>query len=523
MDEQERIERRAHVRLIITEVLMFLSVILLVGFLTLIVMGYSFNLKELGGSGEVVERSGLVQISSAPAGATIFIDGDAPLLLATNASRTMLAGEHEISLSRDGFSGWSKKIVVTEGMMYRLNYPRLFKEEREKEEVMRFYASAEVSDRIDKISEDEKVKTYAGKIKFVSVSPNNEQMMILLDKELYLVNINDNTPVLKILAVPSEDGSSVAEITTIESAEWSGNSERLLAKMNGEWVVINVRNAKETVWLTKLLSENGVNDIKFENEAGDRLLVLNAKKELAELNVREEELSDVLLENVERFDNDGDKVVYLAKTEFIDEWRLDGQEGTVMVEGYGVFGYRVGDEESHRIVRTEGDKDKIRIAIMQYFQDIYVGVYDGGYGGGRFSMLIRNGWVSGDGAMAQIIGEKVDFDVTSMKKRGKGMVFELVGAEKKAKVFDIEAMAMTEIDTTGCGWVDEFLRYRIDDGKLSVLDYDGLNERTLVDSNVANGHEVVISGNGRWMYYFGREETNNSGEIRETLIREKIN
>ena len=87
MEEQERIQRRQHIRLIVTEILMFVVVIFLVIFLTLVVMGYSFNLRGIGGQGEVVERTGLVQISSVPAGATITIDGGAPLLLRTRAHR----------------------------------------------------------------------------------------------------------------------------------------------------------------------------------------------------------------------------------------------------------------------------------------------------------------------------------------------------------------------------------------------------------------------------------------------------
>ena len=76
LDERELEARRQHRRVILTEILMSVTVLVLVGFLTLVVMGYSFNLREIGGTGEVVERSGLVQVSSVPTGATIYIDGE---------------------------------------------------------------------------------------------------------------------------------------------------------------------------------------------------------------------------------------------------------------------------------------------------------------------------------------------------------------------------------------------------------------------------------------------------------------
>jgi len=90
MDEQEKLERLREIRLIVTEILMFLAVVVLVGFLTLIVTGHSFNLKKFGSEGEIFERTGLVQISSVPTGATIAIDGEIPLMLRTNGSRTTL-------------------------------------------------------------------------------------------------------------------------------------------------------------------------------------------------------------------------------------------------------------------------------------------------------------------------------------------------------------------------------------------------------------------------------------------------
>lgn len=489
MDEQERIDRRAHVRLIVTEVLMFLSVILLVGFLTLIVMGYSFNLREIGGSGEVVERSGLVQISSQPAGATIFIDGEAPLLLSTNASRTMLSGEHEIALEKDGFLGWKKTVKVTEGLMYRLNYPRLIKTERETEEVFTFEFGA-----VDLVSVPEKYAfqgtVKAEGVKFVSVSPNHEKMVVLVESRLFMMNLNEDKPELKLLEVLDSDGVKNLEVATVEKAEWSGNSERMLAKVNGAWAVINVRSPKETVWLSEVLPEKTMSDIKFENEAGDRLLVLNVKKELMELSVRDKKLSEALLSGVVRFDNDGDRIV------FVDE---DAK----------LRAYRVGERDEYLV--AEADKEA-KLAAMRYFQESYVGMVVEG----KFAVYRKTGWVASDEEMEKVFEEEVGFEVADVKKRGKGMVFEIVGTEGESKVFDIEAMTLATVNVKNAGWVDEYLRYRVEDGKLSVLDYDGLNERELVSEGVAKGRVVMISGNNRWLYYFAKVEGG------EKLVREKI-
>ena len=472
LDERERMERQQHRRLIITETLMFLSVILLVGFLTLVVMGYTFNLRGLDGSGEVVERTGLVQVSSLPTGATIYIDGGTSLLFNTNASRAVLSGEHEISLARGGFDGWKKTVNVAEGMIYRLNYPRVCKEEREAEVATEF----------------------AKPVEFVTVSPNNERMVFLQDGKLFMVNLNENVLVQKELEVMDIDGS-VVKITTFANVEWSGNSERMLAKANGKWVVINVRDPKAAMWLSEIVSEEGeMKELSFAAETGERVLMTNARKELVEWSIREKKLSEALVKNVEAFDNDGERVIYTTRG----------------LKGWQVRTYRVGDVESPLVAEQEV---KPIAKAMRYFQEFYVGVVTE-----EFTVYRRAGWPTGDGEMEKVFEERVGFSSSDLKKRGKGMVFELVGESGETKVFDIEAMKIMAVDTTGCGWVDEYLRYRLKDGKLSVLDYDGLNERGMVATGVLTGRKVVISGNNRWLYYFTSDKKGT-----EKLVREKIN
>ena len=511
MDEQEKIEKRRHIRLIVTEILMSLSVLLLVGFLTLVVLGYSFNLRGLSGGGEVVERSGLVQVSSIPTGAAIFIDGESPLLLNTNASRTMLSGEHEIALKREGFSEWKKTIKVTEGLMYRLNYPRLFKTERETEEVLTFnYATYDVAKL--PLKHDVKEKSFKTEgVKFMSVSPNHEKLLMLMDGMLYVMNLNENEPRLMALEINGSSGN-IVNFTTITRAEWSGNSERVLLFANGKWVVVNVRDEKATVWLDEILAncdeKQGslneqsaerkcdkitVSSIKIESEAGDKLLILDDEKRIWEANVRDGKVSEVLISGVTAFDNDSERVVYLDT-----EQRLIAQ--------------RVGEEQGFLVAELATDAAKF--SVMRYFQESYIGVAEGS----KFSVYRKMGWVSGDEEMEKVFSEEVGFEVVSVKKRGKGMVFELVGANGEDKVFDIEAMELVAVDVADSGWIDEYLRFRLKDGKLSVFDYDGLNEVELLKKGVLSNRVVTISGNNRWLYYFAKDAATGA----EKLVREKV-
>ena len=507
LDERERQQRQQHIRLIITETLMFLSVLVLVGFLTLVVMGYSFNLRGLDGSAEVVERTGLVQISSIPTGATIYIDGETGLLFNTNASRAVLSGEHEISLARGGFDGWQKTINVTEGMMYRLNYPRLFKEEREKEVALEFSES----------------------VGSATVSPNHERMMYVMGGKLYVANLNENVLATRELELTGLDGD-VVKITTFTGAEWSGNSERVLAMVNGGWAVINVREPKATVWLGEIAEKNEakMKSLRFASETGERVLMVNANKELVEWNVRGKRMSEALVSGVEAYDNDDEKVVFVTATQ--KDSKEEKSEDVAEAEAtkrWQVRTYRVGDEESFLAMEAS---EKPIVRTMRYFQEVYVGVIEAG----DFTVYRKTGWPVADGEMEEIFKEEVGFSVSDLKKRGKGMVFEIASEGSDAKVFDVEAMKTTTVDVTSCRWVDEYLRSRLVDGRLSVLDYDGLNERVLVQSGVLAGRVVTISGNNRWLYYFEKFEAKDDVTVEgdtndaqakpavERLVRERI-
>ncbi|MBQ3294851.1 PEGA domain-containing protein, partial [Candidatus Saccharibacteria bacterium] len=193
MDEREHIQKLRRLKVIITEVLMVIATILLVVALTFVVMGYSFNLCEFArGGGEVIERTGLLQIASLPTGATIGIDGGTPLLLRTNASRTVVSGEHEITLTKDGYDSWKKVVNVSEGMMYRLNYPRLFLLEREEEEIL-------------------DLKGYT----FISVAPSKTKILFGKEGKLYVATLVAK-PVVKELAAVAQ------KIETFEEIGWSG-------------------------------------------------------------------------------------------------------------------------------------------------------------------------------------------------------------------------------------------------------------------------------------------------------------
>ncbi|MDO5474943.1 MAG: PEGA domain-containing protein, partial [Candidatus Saccharibacteria bacterium] len=120
----ERNQRRQSIRIIVSEAIMVLAVVIMVALLAFAASGYWFN-ADFG-----IERQGMLQISSIPTGADVEIDGSSSWLQKTNTSKVLSVGEHMIVLTKEGYDTWSKEITISEGLLYRIHYPRLFLKER---------------------------------------------------------------------------------------------------------------------------------------------------------------------------------------------------------------------------------------------------------------------------------------------------------------------------------------------------------------------------------------------------------
>ena len=126
IDQQKR---RQSLKVIASESIMVVAVVMTVIVLALIVSGYWLN------SNFEVERQGMLQISSVPTGADVEIDGETAWLQRTNTSKVLPVGEHSVVLTKEGYDTWSKTINIAEGLLYRLHYPRLFIKDRTKEAI----------------------------------------------------------------------------------------------------------------------------------------------------------------------------------------------------------------------------------------------------------------------------------------------------------------------------------------------------------------------------------------------------
>lgn len=457
---KNRRKKRA-IKVAITEGLMVVAVILMVAVTTLLAIGYNVNPKE-----GTVERAGLVQIQSIPSGANVVLDGDA-IFGWTNLSRSMNEGEHEIVISRDGYDSWSKKILVTAGLYYRLNYPRLFLAERKTEEIADF-----------------------AKMKFVSFAKDGNLMLAVPNEssKWQLWKINEDKPTMT--EIDTQKAFSGVDLADAKVKAWSGNSEKVLLTSQGKWLMLDVKHPEESVNLTEKFGFE-FSKIKIANDAASELFALE-NGNLRTIDVDESKISGVLVPNVNNFDNLKTDLVYVTnqneKGEFQTGIYRKGEKGSTIL--------------SEMLDSDSKEDTKVLVTLGEYFGEYYVienvthqiGVY-------RSEKLPSYG---DETEMSAVSVEEIGFVPEKLETTGGGGLFTAVLGNERA-TFDVEAMGIEKnMFETKVEWLDEHMLYTVEDGKLCVMDFDGANKREIV-SGAKDGTEVKISKNNRWMYYLSQD------------------
>ena len=466
MIDDEKLKKKQSLKVIISEAIMVLAVVAMVTVLGFIVSGYWVN------SDFEVERQGMLQVSSMPTGADLSVDGESSWLQRTNTSKIVSAGEHEVKISKEGYDSWGKKVNVTEGLLYRLHYPRLFLKERVAEKVFD-----------------------ADNCNFATISPNGRKLLLAGDTtEWRLVNLNNDKledkkiDLSKVLMDKnmSEDVIKTVFDGKIISADWDRNNDHVLMNIESlgktEWLLLDVENPKNSLNITREF-EADFGEVVILDDSSSNLLTLKGG-DLQKIDVSGKTISEVLLRDVINFDHYEQDIIYTAKKN----------------SGYDVGTFRLGDDEP--VILKNEIANPVMVAIYRFYDDMYVAVLD-------------NDTVN--------TYKKVDFEHVNEYKLGfvpakmkVGHAGEFIIMDNGAEIasLDMEANAVREwrVDGENYGWLDNDMIYSVHDGQLIVYDFDGLNRREL-SRNVSSHYPVGITEN-KWLYYFSDGEL-----MRERIIK----
>lgn len=462
--DPEQVKKRQTLRVLFSEAMMVLSVVAIMTVLIMITSGYWIN------QNFEVERRGMLEVLSSPTGADIVVDGETAWMAKTNSSRILSKGEHTVSISKEGYGDWTKKVTIEEGLMYRLPYVRLFPNEPELEKV------SEINARIS------------------SVSPDRSSMLLIDDSTTWkILHLNEDKVSMTDLGVAKVfDKIGGAEaMAGIAGIDWSKDGNRILLKVvwneKNEWLLLDLKDSEKSASLTETFGMN-FDTVKFFDKTGDDLLVVDGG-ELRKLDISEQSISKILASNVTNFNLYDESIVYVANGKVSVLKKVDG--------------------EAIDLLDVQGDR--IFAALTRSYRDNYLTVIEDGKLSLYKGQLPRN---KDDKSFEQIFSVEIGLMPERIKIGADGD-FVIMSNGKNIVTLDMESenVSRFEVGDGKIGWLDDHLLYVVDnDGDMVVYDYDGLNRREL-SKNASQRLNATVSEDERWLYYFS-----DGWLVRESLI-----
>ena len=461
---QEEKKKRQNLKVIISEAIMVLAVVVTVVILGFVVSGYWIN------SDFQVERQGMLQISSSPTGAYIDIDGEtSSWFQRTNTSKVLSTGEHAVTLKKDGYDTWTKTINIKEGLLYRLHYPRLFFEDRTPEKM--FSTTGTTS---------------------ATISPDKKSLVLLNNTTKWsYVNLDNDKPTAESINIAEFfSGVSLAENASagllneeIINLDWDYDGSHLLiqAKNNDitEWVLLDVRNIAKSINLTKEFNDS-FSQVKILDNSANNLLVVHDGG-LRKIDVSSRQISAVMAENVVNFDHYENELVFLAKND--EKHKKKGE--------YYIGYLKVGSDE---IKELESSNKLAQVVISKFYDEKYITTLTEN----KVSLYKQDDFSLVNEYELSFSPEKIEV--------GHNGEFITMNTSSQIATLDMEAGLTREwkIDGEKFGWIDNDAMYSVADGELIIYDYDGYNRRVLA-KNVSSHYPASVTAN-KWLYYFSDDK-----------------
>lgn len=470
--DPEKTKRRQSLKVIISEAIMVITVIITVIILAFLVSGYWIN------PDFQIERQGLLQISSTPTGASINIDGeDSPWFQRTNTSKVLSSGKHTITLSKEGYDSWTKTINISEGLLYRIHYPRLFLNDRDKEELL-----------------DTSGTTMA------TMSPDHNYLLLINNTTLWnLIDLdNENIKSTEIDISSFFSDASIASGTKagifngeILRYNWDSDGNHILFNVKNndsstEWVLLDVKNPKNSLNLTKEFGSN-FNNIEIVDNSSNNLLAVRDGN-LHRINIPSKTISSVIVENIINFDHYTNEIIFSAKNSN-DQNKSEYYVGLLQ-------------SSNDKIIKLEYTANPAKAVLSKFYDDKYITILENDL----ISLYKKEDFI-------KISDFKLSFNPKHIEVGHNGE-FIIAYSDSQIATLDMESMSVIEwsTDTSNLDWLDNDMIYDIKDSELIVYDYDGLNRRSI--SNGVSSHFPAGITNDKWLYYFSDNQL-----VRESLTK----
>ena len=277
-------QRKHKIRLFVGYGLISCAIILATTVLLFAAYGYGVNSK-----GQIIQ-SGLVFVSSAPAPASISLNGQLNSS-STNARLQIPAGQYTLKLTRNGYRPWIRSLGVEGGSVEHFDYPILF-------------PTKIVTTTL---------KQYAAQPGLTTQSPNG-QWLLTQDAsnsdtfdEYNLSNPKQLTTTLPLtLTVPNNLFSSTQPTVSWDMVSWFGDNSHAIFKRNysggSEYILFDRQTPTDSVNLTSALSLDTTTTLSFYNNKYNQYYLYDSDNDSLSQATLSTPQPVILLKNVLTFD-----------------------------------------------------------------------------------------------------------------------------------------------------------------------------------------------------------------------------
>lgn len=430
-----------------------------------LVLGYRLDLK----SGDV-EQGALLQFRSFPSAATITLDKET-LSFVTPGKRNVEAGDHRVTMQRDGYKTWEKSFSVKASELRWLNYARLVPE----------------TVRTDPLKEFPSV---------VDSLPSPDKKWILIQQqadkpEFTLVDIRDeDKPVFSQLVLPSSSFTQKeGQAHQFSIEEWDFGARYVLIKhtqgADTEFLRLDRTDVDNTVNLSSKLGIN-ISDIHFSGTSGSVFYALE-NGSVRRLDSGAGTLSQPLVKDVATFD------LYKSSTISYVKKPIENKVGVgVVVDGKAT---RVATYDLTMPVHTD---------VAEYFNDHYLAI-----GRGTSVQIYKDPETTKRSKIVSIATSSA-IDWLRFSNNGR---FVTAGTGSQFTSYDLETSLKADVNFPGNApdaskplqWLDDYYLVSSADNDLRITEFDGANQHVITAA--LPGHAVTLNENGKLLYSIGRTQS----------------
>lgn len=470
-------KKRRAVRLIIAQSIMTVSALCMVVFFVFWAMGYTINK-----SGKI-EQNGLIHIITNPPGTTVFVDGKKGIVR-TGTSKMLSPGNYEIVITKSGYKTWKNNIEVKPGVLTQLYYPRLIPENKKGEDIRKLKEPLILTSAPDR----EKI-LYAGQ---------NEKIWRIINLKNAGVDGDVSLDFSEILKTFFDEKGNF--IGKIEKIIWSNDSGSILSliktfsdgKEKAQWILLNMRDPKNSVNLTEKLALN-FSKVEFNKVSSDRIWVTE-NGNLRNVNLRDLTVSQILVDKVSDFYGAKDLVYYTRNSEG-NTLQGDKKETTNCKNDLAM--YRDGEKKTAEVECLKSEN--VKVAQWEYYGDEYEIIVDG-----DVAKIIRGKQLNTEKEeiFKKKDGIKIGFIPSGVRVAESGRLLVFEGQNGRA-IYDVDTEKIYQHKGNDGDFIDGYLLWQVKNKKLYLRDFDNTNENEIDDSE---GMLAVLASNGKWLYYIGKDD-----------------